>query len=191
MRWGEPRKLPPLTRSRGMFAASLLAVAVLAAYAGLAMLSLGVSSPLSVAVSSVKGAVGNFTWHQPSVKDVVSVRQSSAGVPAGVLADQTPIDFGRATADGGTKTFSINNTSGKALPLVVTVVGAHGVSASFTNGGSTVTLEPKHQAQIQLSTDPMQAGLIRERSRSPFRTRTSPPSPCRSRVPRRRSRPAP
>jgi len=146
-----------------MFAASLLAVAVLAAYAGLAMLSLGVSSPLSVAVNSVNGAVGNFIWHQPSLNDVASVHRSTPSgiVQGGVLADQIPIDFGPLTGSTpATHSLDIQNTSGKTLPLVVSVANAQGVVATFAGGGTQFNLPPKQHATVEVSSDPMHAGPI-------------------------------
>ena len=45
MRWGEPTRLPPLRRGRGLAAAALLTVGLVAAYAILAVLSLTSVAP--------------------------------------------------------------------------------------------------------------------------------------------------
>ena len=45
MRWGEPTRLPPLRRGRGVAAAALLTVGLVAAYAILGVLSLTSVAP--------------------------------------------------------------------------------------------------------------------------------------------------
>ena len=104
MRRGEPRKLAPLTRSRGMIAASLLVAAVVAAYASLAMLSLSASTSGIVlgAAANVEQFVGSVGWHQPGLRMLgVKVLDHAAGpsldTSGGAL---TPIDFGRVRGRG-------------------------------------------------------------------------------------------
>src|SRR2546421_10886168 len=136
MRSGEPNKAPPLTRSRGMFAASLLVVAVLAAYASLAMLSLtGVTQlPFRGFADSVGSYVGHVGWHPLGVKDVVAAHptSTSAGVSTGPLADQI-INFGSTSGAGPQHQFvSITNTASTPLDLTVAVVPPNsGLSATF------------------------------------------------------------
>ena len=64
MRWGEPTRLPPLRRGRGLAAAALLTVGLVAAYVVLAVLSLTSVAPstllesLPKSIGSVVGARG-------------------------------------------------------------------------------------------------------------------------------------
>ena len=59
MRWGEPTRLPPLRRGRGLAAAALLTVGLVAAYAILGVLSLTSVAPsfLGGIPSSIGGIV--------------------------------------------------------------------------------------------------------------------------------------
>src|SRR3954447_15360012 len=83
MRWGDAKKAPPLTRSRGMFAASLLVVAVMATYAGLAAISLsggGSYTFLTRLPGKVAGGlVSTVGWQAPPVKHYVKVQAPSSG----------------------------------------------------------------------------------------------------------------
>ncbi len=60
MRWGEPSRLPPVRRGRGLAAAALLAVGLVAAYAILAVLSLTSVAPsiLDSVPRSIAGITG-------------------------------------------------------------------------------------------------------------------------------------
>ncbi len=140
MRRGEPRKLAPLTRSRGMIAASLLVVAVTATYASLAMLSLSVSAPglLLRTAGSVASEVGHVGWHNPDVAGLgvkVLNHTVSHDLGSGVVS-YTPIAFG-TTLGPGYAAVSLKNNSAKFLPLRVGVVGDQtlGVSATFVKTG--------------------------------------------------------
>src|ERR1700685_625975 len=130
MRRGEPRKLPPLTRSRGMIAASLLVVAVVATYASLAMLSLSVSAPgfPSGLVGNVASDVGGVVWHSPTLDEFGVKVLGQAAAPSVTTGTAQPIDFPR-TQRAGFSRLKIQNGSTKAVNLEVRVEGALGVTA--------------------------------------------------------------
>src|SRR6185312_3236596 len=167
MRWGDAKKAPPLTRSRGMFAASLLVVAVMATYASLAVISLtaGGSLPIPTSLpgkvlsSLAKSTVG---WHEPSAKDVLGVTgPSSSGSQTVAFLDSPFVDFGPLPTAGAAPTqISVTNTSSAALPLALSV-SAPGISASFAPSGLThMLVNPHHAARISLTSDPRFAGPI-------------------------------
>ena len=167
MRWGDAKKAPPLTRSRGMFAASLLVVAVMATYASLAVISLtaGGSLPIPTSLpgkvlsSLAKSTVG---WHEPSAKDVLGVTSpSSSGSQTVAFLDSPFVDFGPLPTAGAAPTqISVTNTSSAALPLALSV-SAPGISASFAPSGLThMLVNPHHAARISLTSDPRFAGPI-------------------------------
>ena len=101
MRWGEPNKVPPLTRSRGMFAASSLVVAVLATYASVAVLSLSAAAPFSIVghLPGVDALVKGIGWTQPTVDGLgVKLDPHRSRPAARCSADVSVVDFGQTPA---------------------------------------------------------------------------------------------
>src|SRR5690349_16774976 len=160
MRWGDAKKAPPLTRSRGMFAASLLVVAVMATYASLAVISLTAGGSLPIPTSLLPGSLSNslaIHWNAPSPKHLLNATSPQTG-HVSPLADITLFDFGALpTAGSTTRQLSITNPGSTVLPLHVTVTGASGVSATFhnTNGAQTMNVRPKQAATIDLTSNPL------------------------------------
>ena len=76
MRWGEPTRLPPLRRGRGLTAAALLTVGLVAAYVVLGVLSLTSVAPSTLLKSlprSVAGiGGGSVPANTPKVQDLVA-----------------------------------------------------------------------------------------------------------------------
>src|SRR6476659_3832960 len=140
MRWGDAKKAPPLTRSRGMFAASLLVVAVMATYASLAVISLTAGGPFSFP-TSLPGSVYNgfksavVSWQAPDVKHLVKLHPTPG--QASPFADITFVDFGSIPAVGGARQLNLTNTSSATLPLHVSVSpSAPGINAQFHHTGT-------------------------------------------------------
>jgi len=81
MRWGEPTRLPPVRRGRGLLAAGLLAVGLVAAYAILAALSLtSVAPSILESVPTTLGGLGKAGSVQavkPQVPDFVGAASAS------------------------------------------------------------------------------------------------------------------
>src|SRR5919205_2506211 len=104
MRWGEPTRLPPVRRGRGLTAAALLAVGLVAAYAILAVLSLTSVAPslLDHVPTTLQGIVrpGSVSAAQPKPDDLLTTR-SAPQVSA--LA----VGFDLATSTSQTKSFSL------------------------------------------------------------------------------------
>ena len=165
MRWGEPNKVPPLTRSRGMFAASSLVVAVLATYASVAVLSLSAAAPFSIVghLPGVHALVQGIGWTQPTVEGLgVKLTHTGSTTAAGALADVSFVHFGniRSTTP---QTFKITNPTSKPLPLRLAVTGntAASVSATFAESGTVNYSVPVGQyATITLTTIQAYAGPI-------------------------------
>jgi len=163
MRWGDAKKAPPLTRSRGMFAASLLVVAVMATYASLAAISLTAGGSLPIPTGFPGKVLSSLSihWNAPNVKHLVNAKSPTTGQVA-PLADIQLFDFGALpTAGSTTRQLSIRNPGSTVLPLRVTVTGGSGVSATFhTNGSQTMNVRPKQAATIDLTSNPLVAGPI-------------------------------
>jgi large repetitive protein len=165
MWWGEPRRRPPLTRSRGMFAASLLVVGVLASYVCLAVLSLaGSTGSLSLpGVSAVNDLAGRVLFTQPSVDSVIKghTTASPAGPPVGLNADEV-LNLGASSGSGAVqRSIDLHNTSGSPLTLRVWVHGAPGVTAQFSSGGNTTTVPALAHASMTIVSNPLYAGVIK------------------------------
>src|SRR6266480_6558157 len=132
MRWGEPTRLPPLRRGRGLAAAALLTVGLVAAYAILGVLSL-----TSVAPSFLHGvptSIGHIL--KPDAVPAVSTRLTDladVALPNSPPSISIPtLDFGRVLP--GTeppKQVKITNTSAAALDLDIQVLGSTAISANF------------------------------------------------------------
>jgi hypothetical protein len=130
MRWGEPTRLPPLRRGRGLTAAALLTVGLVAAYVVLGVLSLTSVAPSTLLKGLPKTVAGVLrpdpvpARHTPQLEDFLNVTSpSSVSLADGIL-------FGRV-APGDGRTAHIENTSATALDISVRVIGSTGVSATF------------------------------------------------------------
>lgn len=152
-----------------MFAASLLVVAVMATYASLAVMSLSGGGSLSFPTSlpgKVLTSLGNSVvgWHAPSAKDVLGVHDpSSSGSSQSVaFADSPYVNFGQVpTAGAAPAQISVTNTSSASLHLVLSVVNANGISATFDKTKTTqMVVHPHKPATINLTSDPLNAGPI-------------------------------
>ncbi len=142
MRWGDAKKAPPLTRSRGMFAASLLVVAVMATYASLAVISLTGGGSLgfpSLPGSVFKGLVNSAVvgWQAPEVKHLRQreAAQGRARPPRSPIPRSST--SARSPSAGTPRQLSLTNTSSAALPLQLSVSNAPGISARFATTGTT------------------------------------------------------
>src|SRR4249920_2165631 len=131
MRWGEPTRLPPLRRGRGVAAAALLTVGLVAAYAILGVLSLTSVAP-SV-LNDLPGTIGGIV--KPEAVPAVPTRLTdfavvrSPGSPASLAIPE--LDFGRllpGTAEP--KQVKITNTSAAPLDLGIQVLGSTALTAS-------------------------------------------------------------
>src|SRR6185312_6801662 len=149
---------PPLTRSRGMFAASLLVVAVMATYASLAVISLTAGGSLPIPTGFPGKVLSSLSihWNAPNVKHLVNAKSPTTGQVA-PLADIQLFDFGALpTAGSTTRQLSIRNPGATVLPLHVTVTPGSGVTASFhTNGAQTMKVGPKQAVAIDLTSNPL------------------------------------
>ena len=119
MRWGEPNKVPPLTRSRGMFAASSLVVAVLATYASVAVLSLSAAAPFSIVghLPGVHALVKGIGWDsqgRPSMP--VAKLDPRRSFRAAVFADVSFVALRPKSLVPHAQELSITNTTRKAAP---------------------------------------------------------------------------
>src|SRR4249920_3643604 len=95
MRWGEPTRLPPLRRGRGLAAAALLTVGLVAAYAILGVLSL-----TSVAPSFLHGLPRTIGAGSGEPTKIPAVRQRLRDL-ATVAATGSPASLGLDTLDLG------------------------------------------------------------------------------------------
>jgi hypothetical protein len=160
MRWGEPTRLPPLRRGRGLTAAALLTVGLVAAYVVLGVLSLTSVAPSTLLKGLPKTVAGVLrpdpvpARHTPQLDDFLNVTSpSSASFADGIL-------FGRV-APGGVQTAHIENTSATALNLSLSIIGSTGVSAAFVDSGSTHARLPAGTvAAIAVTPDPNHAGPL-------------------------------
>ena len=109
MRWGEPTRLPPVRRGRGLTAAALLAVGLVAAYAILAVLSLTSVAPslLEQVPTTLPGIIkpGSVSAAQPKPDDVIKPTQAPSFSELSVPA------FVGQTSSSQTQTFGVTNTA--------------------------------------------------------------------------------
>jgi hypothetical protein len=158
MRWGEPNRLPPLRRGRGIAAAALLTVGLVAAYAILAVLSLtSVAPSLLDRVPTTLGRIvgpGSVPAAQPKAEDVLTT-------PTAPQLDLLAVTFPPiATSTSQSQSFTLENTAQTSLNLSVSVFGAAGVTATFPNSGQTQRLATGRQTEVTVTTDPMHAGSL-------------------------------
>ena len=111
MRWGEPTRLPPLRRGRGLTAAALLTVGLVAAYVVLGVLSLTSVAPSTLLKSlprSVAGiGGGSVPANTPKVQDVVGTPFAAASLDTLVV----DLGFATGTSDPLSQTFVLKNTA--------------------------------------------------------------------------------
>jgi Bacterial Ig-like domain len=156
MRWGEPTRLPPVRRGRGLTAAALLAVGLVAAYAILAVLSLTSVAPslLEHVPTTLQGIIrpGSVSAAQPKPADVVTPTKS-------VTLGDLSVQFGFSTGSN-TKVFGLENTATLPIDLSLEVVGAPGVQAAFEGSGTRTHLGVGKQTKVTVTTDPLHAGAL-------------------------------
>jgi Bacterial Ig-like domain len=158
MRWGEPTRLPPLRRGRGLTAAALLTVGLVAAYVILGVLSLTSVAPSTLLERLPKTVAGVLSpepvpAHAAHVGDFLSVRHlSGAPLSAG-------INFPRVLP-GAAQMARVENTSSIPLRLNLNVVGSSGVYAAFANGSTRARLPAGRSADIAVTPDPTHAGPL-------------------------------
>src|SRR5436190_6585997 len=131
MRWGEPTRLPPVRRGRGLAAAGLLAVGLVAAYAILAALSLTSVAPsvLQQVPTTLQGIVhpGSVSAAETKAEDVLKPTAAPS------FSELVPPTFIGRSSLSQTQTFGVANTALLPVNLSVTVIGAPGVTAAFPN----------------------------------------------------------
>ena len=160
MRWGEPNRLPPVRRGRGLTAAALLAVGLVAAYAILGVLSLTSVAPALLdrvprSIHEITGG-GSVRAATPKVPDVVN----SPGV--NVLGDLT-VELGSVsgTSDPLSRSFDLTNTAVNPVNVSLEVTGAPSVEATFPGERSSARIGPGRTASVTVTSDPMHAGPLR------------------------------
>ena len=162
MRWGEPTRLPPVRRGRGLLAAALLAVGLVAAYAILAALSLtSVAPSILDGVPTTLGGFGK-PGSVPAVKPKVPdfVASASASVP--VLSDlSVSLTSPSGTSDPLSYGFDLKNTAATPIDLSVKVVGVPGAYAAFSGSGAQKHLGVHKITHVTVTTDPLHAGALR------------------------------
>ena len=160
MRWGEPNRLPPLRRGRGLTAAALLTVGLVAAYVVLGVLSLTSVAPSTLLKSlprSVAGiGGGSVPANTPKAGDLVGAP------PAATPLDTLVVDFGfvTGTSDPLSKTFVLRNTAVAPVNISLTVAGAPGVQAAFPDNSSHARLRVNHETSVTVTSNPMHAGSL-------------------------------
>jgi hypothetical protein len=163
MRWGEPNRLPPLRRGRGLMAAALLAVGLVAAYAILAVLSLTSVAPSFLA--GVPTTLGGLVRPEPapavlpSVNNLVNPQRGPSLAPAAL--SELAVDFGTSTS--GTSlpnAIKLHNTALTPIDVSLDVLGAPGVAATFPDSQPTAHLPVGMKTHISLSTTPLHAGSL-------------------------------
>ena len=159
MRWGEPTRLPPLRRGRGLAAAALLTVGLVAAYAILGVLSLTSVAPsfLGGIPSSIGGIVkpGAVPTVTPKVQDYVA--SPSAPDLSALVVD---LGVGAGTSEPLSNTFDLQNTAVTPVDISVGVTGALGVQAAFPDNSSTERLAAGKTTRVTVTSDPMHAGPL-------------------------------
>ncbi len=161
MRWGEPTRLPPVRRGRGLLAAALLAGGLVAAYAILAALSLTSVAPSIL--ESVPTTLGDFgkPGSVPAVKPKVP---DFVGSPSAqpVLSDlSVSLISPSGTSDPLSDGFDLQNTAATPIDLSVQVVGVPGAYAAFSGSGAQKHLGVGKITHVTVTTDPLHAGALR------------------------------
>jgi hypothetical protein len=160
MRWGEPTRLPPLRRGRGLAAAALLTVGLVAAYAILGVLSLTSVAPSFL--DSIPSSIGHLGKPEavkavrPSVTDLADVATSDSQGTVAIPA----IYFDRVLPGTPPEQVEITNTSAAPLDLQIQVLGSQAITASFANGGSHSRVPVGKDAKISVSANPLHAGRL-------------------------------
>jgi hypothetical protein len=164
MRWGEPTRLPPLRRGRGLTAAALLTVGLVAAYVVLGVLSLTSVAPSTLLKSlpkSITGVVapGAVAARQQSVDDYITPKAGPSIVST--YGTSLNVHFGRQQeAATLTSAITLTNNSAASVDLAVDVVGAPGVVATFPGTAPTKHLRADASTSIAVSTSPLHAGPL-------------------------------
>src|SRR6478672_4612732 len=162
MRWGEPTRLPPVRRGRGLLAAGLLAVGLVAAYAILAALSLtSVAPSILESVPTTLGRLGkagSVPAVKPQVPDFVGAASASA---PDLSALSVQLNSPAGVSDPLSYRFGIQNTAVTPINISLEVVGAPGVTAAFQSSGTTQTRLGVHKIDhVTVTTDPLHAGRL-------------------------------
>ena len=159
MRWGEPTRLPPLRRGRGLTAAALLTVGLVAAYVVLGVLSLTSVAP-STLLKSLPKSIGSVVAPETVPAQPAHV---AAFIKLSRALDTSFASFGEfgRTAPGGVQTAQLTNVTATALTLNMAVIGSNGVQATFADSGSTQRrLAAGESANIVVRPDPSHAGPL-------------------------------
>jgi len=160
MRWGEPTRLPPVRRGRGLLAAGLLAVGLVAAYAILAALSLtSVAPSILESVPTTLGGLGK-AGSVPAVKPQVP---DFVGSPTAPDLTGLHVEFASpaGTSDPQSDGFYLTNTAVTPINISLAVVGAPGVTAAFRSSGTNQTRLGVDQIDhVTVTADPLHAGLL-------------------------------
>jgi len=162
MRWGEPTRLPPLRRGRGLAAAALLTVGLVAAYAILGVLSLTSVAPsflngipTSIGPLGKPGAVPAVT---PNLRDLVGAQP---GPSLGPSISTLSVPIGRQqSAATFENAILLRNTSAVPVNLSVDVIDAPGVTATFPGSRTTQHLQVNEKTHVAVSTSPLFAGNL-------------------------------
>ena len=161
MRWGEPNRLPPLRRGRGVAAAALLTVGLVAAYAILGVLSLTSVAPS--ALNGIPSSIGGILKPDAvpalptRVTDFADVRSPDSPASLAIPA----LNWGRLLpGTTGPKQVKIENTSAAPLDVDIQVVGSTAITASFATGGTHSHVPVDGVAEISVSADPLRAGPL-------------------------------
>ena len=163
MRRAGAHDLRPLSRSRGMPAAAVLGIGVVAAYVVLGALAVTSFGPAVVVgvESGLHRVAGIVPFHQPHAADYAAAAPGRSGV-ATAAGGAVAIDFGRlSTAAAVANAFRVTNTSPRPLDMHLSVIGAPGVTATFSASGSaTMRVPGGHAAGVSVASDPLRAGAI-------------------------------
>ena len=161
MRWGEPSRLPPVRRGRGLAAAALLAVGLVAAYAILAVLSLtSVAPSILDGVTRVPGFGGGGAVHAVTPKVTDFVRTPPTPTVPDLSALRVDLTSFSGSSEPLTKTFDLQNTAVTPVRISLAVTGVVGVNATFPDHNSTRLLAANKTTTVTVTSDPMHAGPL-------------------------------
>jgi hypothetical protein len=162
MRWGEPNRLPPVRRGRGLAAAALLAVGLVAAYAILAVLSLTSVAPsiLDGIPHSVSDFGGGGSVHAVTPKVTDFVRTPPTPTVPDLSALRVDLTSFSGSSDPLTETFDLQNTAVTPVRISLAVTGVVGVNATFPDHNSTRLLAADKTTTVTVTSDPMHAGPL-------------------------------
>jgi large repetitive protein len=163
MRRAGAHDLRPLSRSRGMPAAAVLGIGVVAAYVVLGALAVTSFGPAVVVgvESGLHRVAGVIPFHQPHARDYAAATPGGARV-ASAAGGAVAIDFGRlSTGTAVADAIRVTNTSARPLDMRLTVIGAPGVSATFAASGSAaLRVAGGRAASVSVASNPLRAGAI-------------------------------